>query len=271
MLPRSFLSRSALFALCLSLPLFAQSPADKALLAKTRALYDTPFQHGLISFDCAVEFDWTEHFRKILGTVPPAAQPVIQHLQAISHRIFVDRSGATVSTIPKPPDLTTVPKGPELENLLTTVLPQGLNAWIPSSTDVLLPRGDTVYSFEKLASGYKLAMSGTGLQAELVLDSTLHINTGVVQQPQPMRFDTIFQPALNGLVLSSIRTGQTTDAASAGDVLFSYTYQPLKGFEIPQQIGIAAAAGDQWTYTLSDCKVVKGIMVELAAPPRKVE
>jgi hypothetical protein len=65
-------------------PVFAQSTTtDQSLLTKTRSLYDAPFTRGLISFDCAVNFDWKQHFVDLLGTVPPAAIPTVERLQTI--------------------------------------------------------------------------------------------------------------------------------------------------------------------------------------------
>lgn len=105
--------------------------SDEALLAKTRALYDAPFSRGLISFDCAVQFDWKKHFIDLFGTVPPAAVPTVERLAAVQHRVFIDRSGATVSAIPKAPDLTGVVHGTELEQGLQTMVSGGLNGGCP--------------------------------------------------------------------------------------------------------------------------------------------
>lgn len=93
---------------------FSQTKAsDKALLEKTRALYDSPFLQGLVSFDCAVKFNWKQHFLEVLPSIPPNAIPTIDRLQAIQHRVFVSSSGAVVSSVPKAPDLSGVPKATE--------------------------------------------------------------------------------------------------------------------------------------------------------------
>src|ERR1700687_4274495 len=127
---------------CLCAPASSQPTAsDEALLAKTRALYDAPFSRGLVSFDCAVEFDWRKHFVDLFGTIPPAAVPAIERLQTIQHRVFVDRSGAVVSVISKTQDLTGVAHAAELEQGLQTMVSGGLNGWLPFSTNVILPTG----------------------------------------------------------------------------------------------------------------------------------
>ena len=93
----------------------------RGLLAKTRALYHAPFTQGLISFDCAVEFDWKQHFVDAqhwldpTKAVSPAAISASEHLQTVPLRVFVDRSGAVVSPIPNSPGLTGVAHTVELE------------------------------------------------------------------------------------------------------------------------------------------------------------
>src|ERR1700733_1294943 len=121
-----------------SVIVFAQSKeSDDVLLAKTRALYDAPFTRSLVSFDCAVQFDWKVHFMETLGKVPPAAIPTLEHLQPIHHRVFVNRSGAVVSEVPQATDLTGVTHGADLERGLQAMISSGLNAWLPFSTNVI--------------------------------------------------------------------------------------------------------------------------------------
>ena len=115
--------------------------SDEALLTKTRALYDAPFLRGLVSFDCAVKFDWKQHFLEVLPSIPPNAIPTIDRLQAVQHRVFVNPSGATVSSVPKAPDLSGVPKATELEQVYDAMIPGGLNAWMPFGRNVILPDG----------------------------------------------------------------------------------------------------------------------------------
>lgn len=56
--------------LSVCLPVLAQSQeSDEALLTKTRALYDAPFTPALVSFDCAVQFEWKKHFVETLGSL----------------------------------------------------------------------------------------------------------------------------------------------------------------------------------------------------------
>ena len=232
--------------------------SDQELLAKSRAAYDAPFTRNLISFDCAVEFDWKKHFVDLLGSMPPAALPTTERLQAVPHRVFVDRSGATVCAQPKAPDLAGVAHGAELEQVYNSMISSGLNAWLPSSTNVLLPVGPTKFNFEPIASGYKLTMSGKGLDAQLLLTSDLRLRSGVTQLPQPTRFTTDFDSGPEGFVLTLIRTGNTTDTAVDSQATFAYTYQTAMGFQLPAQITVTSAQHDKWIYRLTDCKTMTG-------------
>jgi hypothetical protein len=240
--------------------------SDEALLTKTRALYDAPFSRGLVSFDCAVGLDWKGHFLEVLNTIPPAAVPTIERLQAIQHRVFVDHSGTTVSSIPKAPELDGVPKAAELEHAFNGMIPGALNAWMPFSTNVILPVGSTKYNFEKIDSGYKLVTNGAGVAGTLLLAEDLRITSGVIQLPQPMRFTTEFINGPHGFLMKSVKTGDTSDASAGGVADFSYTYQDVEGFQIPSIVRVKPSTSEAWSYELTDCKVKKGIVIEIGLP-----
>src|ERR1700744_4055648 len=78
-------------------PKITKSPSDaEVLLAKTKALYDTPFRSGLVSFSCAIDFDFAQYLKTNFGANAQTDSPIAQLLQPIKYRIFVDRSGATL-------------------------------------------------------------------------------------------------------------------------------------------------------------------------------
>lgn len=252
---------------CLCVPSVSQTTiSDEALLTKTRALYDAPFSRGLVSFDCAVQFDWKKHFVDLFGTVPPAAAPTIERLQTIQHRVFVDRSGATVSEIPKASDLSGIAHGAELERGLQAMVSGGLNGWLPFSTNVILPTGRTKFNFEKIDTGYKLIMDGPGVAATLLLGNDLRLTSAVSQLPQPMRFSTEFTDGPNGFLLDSIKTGSTTDTTSIGEAAFTFTYQGVRGFQLPSAVAIVPTSKESWHYALTDSKVMTGIPLEVGPP-----
>lgn len=98
------------------------------MLSKARDLYDAPFTRQLVSFDCSVRFDWKKHFIDTVGVVPAAAIPTVNRLQMLPHRVFVDRSGAVVSEIPRASDLSGTPRAAELEAAFQAMVSSGLNA-----------------------------------------------------------------------------------------------------------------------------------------------
>ena len=248
-------------------PAFAQTtPSDKALLAKTRALYDAPFTRNLVSFDCAVQFDWRKHFSEFLVTIPATAEPSVQRLQTIQHRVFVDRSGAVVSTTPKAPDLTGVEHAADLEQGFRAMIPAGLSAWLPSSTNVILPVGPTKFNFQKIDPGYRLQMNGSGLEVTLLLTEDLRVTSEVSKLPQPMRATTEFSSGPDGFLLSSVKTAPTTDPNTNTEAGFAYTYQTVQGFQLPSLVTITPSTTEPWHYTLTDCKVMTGIMIEVGPP-----
>ena len=222
----------ALYSFCG--PLLAQTaaPSNEELLSKARALYDAPFERNLGSFDCAVQFDWTQHFLDLLGVVPPAFKPTVERLQTIPHRIFVDRSGAVVSAQPKAPDLTGVLQATVLEEGFKALVPAGINAWLPASTNVILPVGPTKYSFQKIDPGYKLVMNGPGIAATLLLANDLRVTSAVSELPA-MRATTEFTPGPDGFVLSFLRLRPRPTRGQRARRPFHTTTRPFRGFNFP--------------------------------------
>lgn len=234
-------------------------------MAKARAAYDAPFTRNLAAFDCAVQFDWKQHFTEMFGTLPPAAALMAEKLQVISLRVNVDHRQAVVSSTPKQPDFSSDQHGTQLgqlEQVIIAMVSSGLNAWLPMSTDSILPAEKTQYKFEKLASGYKLTMNGKNVAGTLLLQSDLRVMSGAMQLPQPMRFSTDFESGPQGFVLSSVKTESTEN----GDATFAYTYQSVDEFQIPGTVTITPATTGKWHYRLADCKVVKFIKVNVLPP-----
>jgi hypothetical protein len=238
-------------------------------MTKARAAYDAPFTRNLAAFDCAVEFDWKQHFTEMFGALPLAAVPMAEKVQTVNNRVNVDHTQAVGSSIPKQPDFSGAQHESQLEQLqqvFIAMVSSGLNAWVPSSTNVVLPVGKTQYAFEKQPSGYKLTMKGENVAGTLLLEPDLRVTSGVMQLPQPMRFSTRFEAGPNGFVLASVKTGQTTATAAGGEVTFAYTYQSVDGIQIPDSVTITPATTGKWHYRLTDCKVVKFVKVQ-ALPP----
>jgi hypothetical protein len=244
---------------CACLSVLAQSQqSDEAPLSKTRALYDAPFTRGMVSFDCAVQFDWKKHFVETLGQVPPAALPTVDRLQKIEHRIFVDRSGAVVSE---------TPKGADLEQALQAMVSAGLNAWLPFATNVILPVKPTKASFQTEGADYKLIMSGTNVAATLILASDMRITSGVSTLPQPLRFETEFIGKSGGYLLQSLKTSSDISPDAKWESSFEYAYQTVQEIQLPSLVMVTQhATPETWLYSLNDCKAVTGVTLRVEAP-----
>lgn len=243
-------------------PKIAKSPSDsEGLLTKTKALYDTPFRAGLINFSCAIDFDLAQHLKSNFGENARTDSPIAQLLIPIKYRIFVDHSGATVSAQPKLPDFSQLPLAAQLEQSNRSLIQIGLNNWVPYAYGEILPIGPTNYQFEKTATGYDLAMNGQGITGKLILDQDLHLVSGVIDTSQHIEITTKFVSAPNGLVLAA----SSTDTDHVGVARFTYTYQVVDGFQLPQRVGLTSEANKMTlNYALTDCKAQHGIVVHVA-------
>ena len=260
---------SLLFAaVSISLLAFSQSTeTDEALLARTRSLYDAPFARQLVSFDCALQFDWKQHFLDTLGVVPPDAVPTIQRLQVIQHRVFVDRSGAVVSEIPKATDLSGVPHGEDLEKVLQDFASAGINAWLPFAINEILPIKPTKFTVKREDAGYKVVMAGSNVSATLTLLPDMRIANVKSELPESLHFITDFVSGPNGYLLQSVKVGPGTGDQNKSNARFDYTFQNVQGFQLPATAAVTQyASGEKWFYTLTDCKTMTGIKVNVRAP-----
>jgi hypothetical protein len=244
--------------------------SDEALLSKARGLYDAPFTRQLVSFDCSIQFDWKKHFIDTVGTVPAAAIPTVNRLQSLPHRVFVDRSGAVVSEIPRATDLSGTPHAADLEAAFQAMVSSGLNAWLPFATNVILPMKPTTFTFQQLDTGFNVVMKGANVSATLNLLPDMRIASVTSELPQPQHFETDFAAGPNGYLLQSVKTGSGADSHVSWDAVFAYRYQNIQGFQIPAGVAVTQmATGEKWEYSLDDCKAVTGTVVNVRAPEKQ--
>lgn len=253
------LRRLFVFLFAVSTACAAQSNPDRALLERMRPLYDTPFRHGLISFDCAIDFDFKQHVVANVGSVERAPESLVSALEPLRYRVFVDRTGAIVSAQPKLPDLSAIPNATVVEDSDRQLMQVGLNNWTPHADGEILPLGPTKYQFEKTPSGYKLSMQGENLDAVLTIDADLDILSGVVEKPMHIDMTTEFASGPHGLVLSKA----STNTNHLGTVKYAYTYQAIDGFQIPEAISLTSPQNATLDYKLTDCKTQHGIVVKV--------
>jgi hypothetical protein len=257
----AILGVSCVTSLCQA-PKFAKSPSDaEGLLAKTKALYDTPFRSGLINFSCAIDFDFAQYLKSNFGEAARTDSPVAQILKPIRYRIFVDHSGASISVQPKLPDFSQLPLAARLEESSRSLMQIGVNNWVPYAYGEVLPISPTNYQFEKTATGYNLSMDGQGITGKLILDHDLHLVSGIIDTSQHIEITTKFVNGPKGLVLAA----SSTDTDHAGVASFTYTYQVIDGFSLPKEVGLTSEQNKMTlNYALTDCKVQHGVVVHVA-------
>jgi hypothetical protein len=243
-------------------PKIAKSPNNaEGLLTKTKALYDTPFQSGLVNFSCAIDFDFEQFLKTNFGENARTNSPVAPLLKPIRYQVFVDHSGATVLAQPRLPDFSQLPLAAQLEESNRNLIQAALNNWVPYANGEVLPISPINYEFEKTATGYNLAMDGQGISGKLILDQDLHLVGGIIDTAQHIEITTKFVDAPNGLVLAA----SSTDTNHAGVARFTYTYQVVDRFQLPQHVGLTSEQNKvTLNYTLTDCKAQHGIVVHLA-------
>jgi len=141
----------------------------------------------------------------------------------------------------------------------------GLSNWVPYAYGEVFPIAPTNYQFEKTATGYNLSMAGQGITGKLILDPDLHLREGVIETSQHIEITTKFVNAPNGLVLAE----SSTDTDHAGVARFTYTYQVVDGFQLPQHVGVTSEQNKMTlNYVLTDCKAQRGIIVNVAPPTK---
>jgi hypothetical protein len=114
---------TVVIAFCMCAQAVPQSQGTgNALVTKARSLYDAPFTRDLASFDCAVQFDWKQHFTEFAGTISPTAMPILQRLQSIQHRVSVDNTHAVVASTPQTPDFSGAEHAADLEQVFITMI-----------------------------------------------------------------------------------------------------------------------------------------------------
>lgn len=106
---RSFHSALVIF-LCIAF-CHAQTAIDDAtFLKQARAKYDAPFDRNLQSFNCAVEFNWKQHFAEVVRLGDEGTdEEIAKFIQPIQNRVTVTRQNATVSAGMTKEEVTTFP------------------------------------------------------------------------------------------------------------------------------------------------------------------
>jgi hypothetical protein len=233
-----------------------QPPDQSKLLANIRSRYDLPWQNGLASFACTVQFDWNAHLTASLHRPVPATDPIVKALTTARSTVNVTPAGAQVSTSFQDPQPPAAANG--LEQSLSNVLTSGLASWLPISSGSILPVGRTNYLILPTEDGYRIDLTGDKITGTLTLDRNYVITRTESKLPgQTVQLQTTYTPGARGLQLTSLHTLSTPTGKPAADSTLALTYQTVNTFAIPQTLVVQARNGNQWTILLSGCSTTR--------------
>jgi hypothetical protein len=236
----------------------AQTASDDAtFLKQARAKYDAPFQRNLQSFNCAVEFNWKQHFTEAVRVGDEGTDAEIAKLiQPIRNRVMVTRQNATVSPGMAEDEVNKLPHGGMAENLLEHAVQFSLNHWLVAANNAMLPAEATSVHVEPSTSGYKVELEVQTFDVEMVLARDMSLQSEGKRGSPAERRETDFRPGPQGFLLTSYRLGEDGDFRPGNRIILSYTYQSVGGFQIPEQVVINRESHHEvWHYKLTDCSV----------------
>ncbi len=250
---------SALWLLSVTASLAAaQVPAnDAALLTRVRAAYDTPFDRGLKSFDCAVDFNWKQHWEDTYRVGDEGTDEEIgTFIQPIRNRVTVTREDAVVSSGMSEEQERKLPRGGMAEGLLKHAVRFSLRTWLVAANNALLPQADTPVHFEPSGSGYTLGFKIKTFDVAMRLTPDLRLEGMGARGSEGDRQDFEFRPGPQGFLLASWTMGEDGNFKPGNRLTFTYAYQSVEGFQLPAQMVVNRESHHEvWRYTLSDCKV----------------
>ena len=233
---------------------------DITLLTRARASYDTPFDRGLKSFDCAVDFDWKQHWKDSYRVGDEGTDDEIAtFIQPIRNRVMVTREDAVVSSGMSEEQEHKLPRGGMAEGLLKHAIRFSLRTWLEAANNALLPQPGTAPHFEPSASGYTLGFKIKTFDVAMLLTPDLRLQRMGEKGSDGDHQDFEFHPGPQGFLLASWTMGEDGNFRPGNQLIFSYAYQSVDGFQLPAQVVVNRESHHEvWRYSLSDCKVVAG-------------
>lgn len=230
---------------------------DKELLTQVREKYDEPFDSGLQSFSCAINFNWKQHWTETTRVGDEGTDEEIEKLvQPIKNSVVVTRQNATPSSGLSDDTISKLPHGGMAELLLEHAVQNSLNTWLTAATNSILPNPGAPVSFEQSPSGYKLSFKVRAADVEMVLGPDMRLQSEAVKGDPSDHIETSFAPAQHGFVLTSLTMGENGNFVPGNRLIYTYTYQIIDGVELPEHVAIIRESHHEvWRYTLSDCTV----------------
>jgi hypothetical protein len=230
---------------------------DQALLEEARGKYDAPFNRGLRSFDCAVDFDWKQHWLDTYRVGDEGTDEEIKtFIQPIRNRVTVTRDDAIVSSGITEDQEHKLPRGGMAEGLLKHAVRFSLRTWLVAGNNALLPSTGTPVHFEPSTSGYNMGLTIKNFDVLMMLTQDMSLQSMSVKGSDADRQELEFHPGPQGFLLGSWTMGEDGNFAPGNRLIFTYTYQTVDGFQLPAQMVLTRESHHEvWRYKLSDCIV----------------
>lgn len=230
---------------------------DATFLRQARAKYDAPFDRNLQSFNCAVKFNWKQHFTEVVRLGDEGTDEEIAKLiQPIRNRVTVTRQNATVSAGMTEEEVNKLPHGGMAEGLLEHAVQYSLNTWLAASGNALLPPEGTPIRIEQTASGYKVNLKVQTLDVEMLVTRDMHLQSEAVKGSTSDAYETNFGSGPQGFLLTSFMLGEDGDFRPGNRIILTFTYQNIGGFRLPEQVVMNRESHhENWHYQLTDCTV----------------
>ena len=245
------------FSLCSVLCQAQTAGNDSNFLKQARAKYDAPFERGLRSFDCVVEFSWKQHFTEAARLGDDGTDDEIaKFIQPIKTHVTVTRQSATVSSGMSEEEERKLPHGGMAEGLLKHAVQFSLNSWLVASNNAMLPPEGTAVRVEPSPSGYKLALRIKTFDVEMLLTHEMSLQSVAAMGSSSDRYETDFRPGPQGFLMTSYRLGEDGTFRPGNRIILTYSYQNVDGFQLPEQVSINRESHHEvWHYKLSACTV----------------
>lgn len=248
---------SIVFCLCAIFCHAQATKTDQALLGHMREKYDAPFDRNLQSFDCAVDFNWKEHWTETTRVGDEGTDEEIEKLiQPIRTRVMVTRQNATPSSGLTDDAISRLPHGGMAELLLEHAVQNSLNTWLMASTNAILPNSNMPVTFEHSSSGYKLSFKEQNAEVEMVLAPDMRLQSAAAKANQSDHIETSFESGQHGFLLGSLTMGENGNFVPGNRLIYTYAYQIVSGVELPEHVAVIRESHHEvWRYTLSECSV----------------
>ncbi len=233
------------------------SKSDQGLLNEMRGKYDAPFTRNLESFECGVDFSWKQHFTETTRVGDEGSDEELEKIfQPIRNRVTVTQQSVTVSSGLSDEAIRKLPNGGMAEFLLEHAIEKSLYAWLPASTNKILPDPATPVTVERSAAGYKLDFKMDTSDVEMTLGPDMRLQSAASKASQSDHVETSFENGPQGFLLTSLTTEEVGNSQPGYPLIFNYTYQTVDGVQLPDHLAIIRESHHEvWRYRLSGCTV----------------